>query len=390
MTLWDELYFEITLHGAKSELKKFVNFLKSGELDDFFEIAVNVYKAVVEFVIENAEDIKAALEIAVEAFEFVLEVAQNVLATMEDIYELATDVYAYLVEVAVKVHNTINTTIDVYNFVYDLLVNVFGSIENAVSVATKICNLVVEFIQNTPELLENAYALYLDIYNLIVEVYGETGDVHETAQAVYTYVVGLIAVVFEDLQDAIYHASNGNYVITENSFYLALGYTFYTEELAEMLHLGNNFTQHYELTEDYLEALAKADLVTVKLENGELFDFAYTQILGVAATIIRNSDIFVNYGDLIEAAISEYGLSIYQEPKTLEWSKYMDEEMLAIFRDRMDALTAAFVDAGVPELLEFDFAPILESQLPEGATATPIIVNIPVAELMVFAIEKLR
>ena len=38
MTLWDELYFEITLRGAKSELKKFASFLKSGELDDFFEI----------------------------------------------------------------------------------------------------------------------------------------------------------------------------------------------------------------------------------------------------------------------------------------------------------------------------------------------------------------
>ena len=38
MTLWDELYFEVTLHGPKSELKKFVSFLKSGELDEFFEI----------------------------------------------------------------------------------------------------------------------------------------------------------------------------------------------------------------------------------------------------------------------------------------------------------------------------------------------------------------
>ena len=38
MTLCDELYFEITLSGAKSELKKFVSFLKSGELDDFFEV----------------------------------------------------------------------------------------------------------------------------------------------------------------------------------------------------------------------------------------------------------------------------------------------------------------------------------------------------------------
>ena len=39
MTLCEELYFEITLTGAKSELKKFVSFLKSGELDDFFEFS---------------------------------------------------------------------------------------------------------------------------------------------------------------------------------------------------------------------------------------------------------------------------------------------------------------------------------------------------------------
>lgn len=38
MTLYDELYFEITLHGKKADLKKLVSFLKSGELDDFFEI----------------------------------------------------------------------------------------------------------------------------------------------------------------------------------------------------------------------------------------------------------------------------------------------------------------------------------------------------------------
>ena len=38
MTLWDELYFEITSKGAKSDIKKLVSFLKSGELDDFFEI----------------------------------------------------------------------------------------------------------------------------------------------------------------------------------------------------------------------------------------------------------------------------------------------------------------------------------------------------------------
>ena len=38
MTLCEELYFEITLTGTKSELKKFASYLKSGELDDFFEV----------------------------------------------------------------------------------------------------------------------------------------------------------------------------------------------------------------------------------------------------------------------------------------------------------------------------------------------------------------
>ena len=38
MTLCEELYFEITLTGPKSELRKFAFYLKSGELDDFFEV----------------------------------------------------------------------------------------------------------------------------------------------------------------------------------------------------------------------------------------------------------------------------------------------------------------------------------------------------------------
>jgi hypothetical protein len=41
MILCEELYFEITLTGAKSELKKFITFLKSGELDEFFEFSAD-------------------------------------------------------------------------------------------------------------------------------------------------------------------------------------------------------------------------------------------------------------------------------------------------------------------------------------------------------------
>ena len=41
MRLYDELYFEIRATGAKSEVKNFVNYLKSGELDDFFEFSTD-------------------------------------------------------------------------------------------------------------------------------------------------------------------------------------------------------------------------------------------------------------------------------------------------------------------------------------------------------------
>lgn len=39
MTLCEELYFEINVSGAKSEIKKLISFLKSGELDEFFEFS---------------------------------------------------------------------------------------------------------------------------------------------------------------------------------------------------------------------------------------------------------------------------------------------------------------------------------------------------------------
>ena len=39
MTLYEELYFEIRATGAKSEIKNFISYLKSGELDEFFEFS---------------------------------------------------------------------------------------------------------------------------------------------------------------------------------------------------------------------------------------------------------------------------------------------------------------------------------------------------------------
>jgi hypothetical protein len=39
MILYDEFYFDISASGEQAELKKFFDFLLSGELDDFFEFS---------------------------------------------------------------------------------------------------------------------------------------------------------------------------------------------------------------------------------------------------------------------------------------------------------------------------------------------------------------
>ena len=39
MTLYEELYFDIKLSGQKTELKKFISFLRSDGLEDFFEFS---------------------------------------------------------------------------------------------------------------------------------------------------------------------------------------------------------------------------------------------------------------------------------------------------------------------------------------------------------------
>jgi len=39
MKLYEELYFDITVSGEKAALRRFADFLRSGALDDFFEIS---------------------------------------------------------------------------------------------------------------------------------------------------------------------------------------------------------------------------------------------------------------------------------------------------------------------------------------------------------------
>lgn len=74
MTLYEELYFNITISGEKRDLRKFVSFLESGELDDFFEVTRDYIHLDDEFETSHPETMLSVVfsndEIGIEIDEF--------------------------------------------------------------------------------------------------------------------------------------------------------------------------------------------------------------------------------------------------------------------------------------------------------------------------------
>lgn len=73
MTLYEELYFEITLTGAKTELKKLISFLKSGELEDFFEFSTEYISYDDDF---DSKDSSAETSITLSNDDYGIEVEE--------------------------------------------------------------------------------------------------------------------------------------------------------------------------------------------------------------------------------------------------------------------------------------------------------------------------
>ena len=380
---------------AKVVFTTVYNFLvENGEnIKTAFNVAINVYKSVVEFLVENADNIENAIEIAKNAFEYVLEVAGMIYDNAEEIYAIATGIYADLVKVIAKVEGVVLTVMDVYNYVYELIVDIFGSVENAGRIAYKLATLIVEFVKNNPEIFENAYKLGVEIYNIIVETYGETGDVCETAKAVHAYALGIAIAVKEDIAEIMYNASNADYEITLDSYYVALGDAEYVEDLANMLFLGDKYEQ-FALTDDYIEALAKADLVTVKFNNGEFMEFANLQMKGMLAEIIRGNknltSIYTNLSNwgILDQVEESLGFSLDSKPVDLEWSKYLDADAEMILKNSLARMKKDLIANGTPEYV--DIAPVINAVLENMNIPLELDgdVNISIVDLMIFGIES--
>ena len=376
--------------------------------DEIIGFATDVYTTIVNFLVENEEEIEQALKIAGMAFDFMVEAAKFVYENKEEIYEVATKVYAEILRTIDRVHGLVDSALDLYDYVVEVLVEVFGSVENALACAEKIYNRVVKLLVQYKNELDafagDVYALYEETLAIIVETYNETQNAIETAvltaKMLHKRLIQTVIAMNVAVENAIYNASNGSYELKDDSAYVALGNSQYGEELAAMLNLSEKFLQ-FTVDEDYAEAVAGADLITLKVNNGEFYSFAYTQVMGTLADIVRSNEDLVGWcnnpwiGDKILAEIESYGIDLEAETVELEWSNYLAPEDIEMLDALLARLKVEMIKSGLPETYEIDVASEIEGILQaeglllEGVSVSvkPVVVN--VADLVVYGVENL-
>ena len=339
--------------------------------------------------------------------DVVLQIARQlflVWSGVEDAIEIAKQVIDTLVIIFTELGLVIEDAIVIAHQIFNVLVDVFGGVRNALEVTFKVMfriyHYIIKYGYDVKALAEFLYDVYQDITAIIVETYGETQDALYTAEQVHKYLVNLLLSVNEDIMDAIHDSSNAEFQLREENFYVALGNATYVEELAEMLLLGDRYAQ-FGLYDDYADAVAMADLITIKFNNGEFYEFAYTQIMGTVANIVRSNSDLMGWcnnpwiGESVRAEIAALGIDLEAECIELDWSKYFDDEEIAVLKALLAELRAHIIAEGVIEQVEIDLTPEIESLLiennlaMEGVTIELDPLVIPVADLLVYAVENM-
>ena len=249
-------------------------------------------------------------------------------------------------------------------------------------VRTAICDYIIPFAQ---KVIFNAEEIIPVIVDAIMR------DVND-----------LLAELQKNIEDRIYATTNGNYELTEDSVYVAIGSSGYSVELANLLNLNRDgkFMQ-FGINDDYLDAIAKADLITIKVNNGEFYQFAFTQIMGTIASILRsNEDIMGCYNDplltdAVRSALATYGITLEAQAIELEWDNYLTEDQMALLDKFLAKVKEQVLESGVPEEINYDITPeIVEILREEGLMLPGVSVHvqplvIPAADLVVYAVENL-
>ena len=284
------------------------------------EEALKVANEALEYVVELAEKIGAYADEIFAAYNTVVETLVGVYGAVEDVLEMANGIFNEIVETVVRVNGyvegAIEKAVEIYTTVVKILANTCANIENVIIVASQLFGYLYDFAVEIVD-PESIVELFKNLVEVVVESYGETRDAYYVVSQIYAYLSELNLEGFNDLVNG---ALNGSYELTDNSAYVALGNAAYADELAGMLNLTSKYNK-LALTADYAEKVAAADLITIKVDNGETYEFLMGQL------------------DKI------YTL----EP--LDWSKHLDAEGQAALKAVLAALKADLIATGAIDSL---------------------------------------
>ena len=271
---------------------------------DFFVTLYEAYgnvedalRALNEVLMNIVKTVDGTVESVIEAYHALVAKLYEIYGTVEEALNKAYEIYTNIVN---TVDYAVEKALNLYNTILNVLVNTYGNVKNVVIVASQIFSYVYDFVAEnlTPAQLEE---IFNNVVEIVKEAYGVSQDVYYVATQVYAYIANTVE-----------HAFEGNYQLNANSMYVSLGNAVYGEELAGMLNLEDKYF-NFALNGNYLEKVAEADLITIRLDNGEAFAFAMAQV---------------------------------QNPTKLDWDKYLDAEGQAALNEALAEVKAELILSG--------------------------------------------
>ena len=409
-------FIDAVVNGA---IERFTPYFE--KIAEILNISRDTYNLIIETIVKLNLFVEGTIDSVLEAHNKLVATLLAINGNIEDAIRTAVEFYNNvintIVEINTKVENTITNTVEgienfiinvtnAYNYTVALLVKTYGEVNNAVIIATQIYEYVVELViankpfveQGTADAIALAKKVYADVVEILEAAYAERDDVYTVASELAAYVMKVLGEIDADIKEALDKAVNGNYELKDDSLYIALGNAAYADALAGKLNLSDK-THKFDVDGDYLDKLADADLITIKLDNGEFMTLAEAQIMGVFAGLVKsNSDLMAWYnnpffGKIIKKTIADLGIDMDAQVVELDWSKHLDEEGQEALDKALADLKEKLIEKDVPEYYEFDFNPIIEKGFEDNGMGgiftwsfEPI--TVPVADLVVFAVEN--
>lgn len=364
-----------------------------------------VIDQVVEVVGPYYDKVVEIIDITRETYERIIAIIVKINLYVENTIEKIEGAYDVIVFVLAQFYDNVNDAIDVvegiFNEMIDVLFKVGTDYRDAIALANKIYNYVVNFVTQSNAFLQNGVDLFSKIHSDLVAIIERAP---KEADAFVSYVRSEITAyvmnTITNIVNAHNSALNAEYELTKSSMYVALGTSPFGKELAGKLNLSKKYFQ-FGLRDNYLARIKKADLITIKLDNGEFVGFAEKQVMGTVASVVRSNERLMSFykhpiiGAYVKDVIEGMGIDINAQTENINWDLYLDAEAQEILDDALELARTELIERGVPEYYYIDLQPMVQDALEDSGLSglSSISINIdpievPVADIAIYGLES--